>query len=86
MNLGPIKQKELGWSFSHRFFDHKLVDKVYTVDDVDSFAMVNKLAKQEGLLVGSSSGAACFAALQEKILHRHLQILWYYLQMVVIVI
>lgn len=63
---GPHKVEGIGMEFFPPFFDHSLIDKVYTVDDVDSFAMVNKLAEQEGLLVGSSSGAACFAAIQEQ--------------------
>lgn len=64
---GPHKAEGIGMEFFPPFFDHTLIDKVYTVDDVDSFAMVNKLAEQEGLLVGSSAGAACFAAIQEQI-------------------
>lgn len=63
---GPHKAEGIGMEFFPPFFDHTLIDKVYTVDDADSFAMVNKLAEQEGLLVGSSAGAACFAAIQEQ--------------------
>ncbi len=63
--LGPHKTEGIGMEFFPPFFDHSLVDKVYTVPDVDSFHMVNQLASKEGLLVGSSSGAACYAALQE---------------------
>lgn len=62
---GPHKTEGIGMEFFPPFFDHALVDKVYTVQDVDSFHMVNQLASNEGLLVGSSSGAACYAALQE---------------------
>jgi cystathionine beta-synthase (O-acetyl-L-serine) len=64
---GPHKTEGIGMEFFPPFFEHSLIDKVYTVDDVDSFAMVNKLAEQEGLLVGSSAGAACYAAVQEEI-------------------
>jgi O-acetylserine dependent cystathionine beta-synthase len=63
---GPHKAEGIGMEFFPPFFEHSYIDKVYTVDDVNSFAMVNKLAEQEGLLVGSSSGAACYAAVQEE--------------------
>jgi O-acetylserine dependent cystathionine beta-synthase len=65
---GPHKTEGIGMEFFPPFFERELIDKIYTVDDVDSFAMVNKLAEQEGLLVGSSSGAACYAAMQEEII------------------
>lgn len=40
-----------------------LIDQVVTVPDDDAFDMVKTLAQREGLLVGSSSGAAVWAAL-----------------------
>jgi len=41
-----------------------LVDEVITVSDRDAFAMVRELAVKEGVLGGSSAGAAVVAALQ----------------------
>ena len=41
-----------------------LVDDVIKTNDKDSFETVRTLAKKEGILVGSSSGAAVFAALK----------------------
>jgi len=42
----------------------ELVDEVITVDDDDAFLMSERLAKEEGILAGISSGAALWGALQ----------------------
>ena len=44
--------------------DHALIDEVITVQDKQAHEMVKHLAANEGILVGSSSGAAAFAALK----------------------
>ena len=44
--------------------DRKLVDRWIKSNDRDSFRMARQLIRQEGLLVGGSSGAAVWAALQ----------------------
>lgn len=62
---GPHKTEGIGLEFIPPYFEHDLVDQIYTVDDVDAFAMVPELAREQGLLVGSSSGAAYYAALEE---------------------
>lgn len=45
-------------------FDAALVDDVETVSDRESFAMTHRLVREEGLLVGGSSGTAVVAALR----------------------
>jgi cystathionine beta-synthase len=44
--------------------DFKVLDEVVTVSDRDSFLMARRLAREEGLLVGGSSGTAVVAALE----------------------
>ncbi|GAA4379623.1 cystathionine beta-synthase [Paeniglutamicibacter cryotolerans] len=45
-------------------YDPSVPDEVIAVSDADSFAMTRRLAKEEGLLVGGSSGMAVAAALR----------------------
>jgi len=44
--------------------DFGIIDEIIQVSDRDAFLMVRKLAREEGLLVGGSSGAAVWAALK----------------------
>lgn len=62
---GPHKTEGIGMEMFPDYFDRSLIDEVYTVKDEDAFRLVKELATKEGLLVGSSSGAACHAALEE---------------------
>ncbi|WP_067724957.1 PLP-dependent cysteine synthase family protein [Oceanobacillus damuensis] len=55
----------IGMEFFPEYFDRSYIDEIYTVSDKDAFLMVKELAAREGLLVGSSSGAAMYAALKE---------------------
>jgi cysteine synthase len=61
---GPHKVEGIGASFVPKTFDRSVCDEVLMVSDKDAFEMVKQLAAQEGVLAGSSGGAAVFAALQ----------------------
>ena len=55
----------IGMEFLPAFMDRSYFDAIHTVSDEDAFAQLRALSKEEGLLVGSSSGAAFYAALKE---------------------
>ena len=50
--------------FSGDIYESSLVDEHFHVSKEDAFAMTRRIAKEEGLFVGMSSGAALFAASQ----------------------
>lgn len=62
---GPHKTEGIGMEFLPDYMDPSYFDAIHTISDVDAFNLVKELAAKEGLLVGSSSGAAMKAALQE---------------------
>jgi cysteine synthase A len=61
---GPHKVEGIGNSFIPKTFDPSVCDEVIMATDEDAFETVKQLAAQEGVLSGSSGGAAVFAALQ----------------------
>jgi len=61
---GPHKVEGIGASFIPKTFDRSVCDEVLKVMDEDAFDTVNALAAKEGVLAGSSGGAAVFGALQ----------------------
>lgn len=67
---GSHRTEGIGVEAIYPTLDMSLVDEIYTVADDDAFDTVKALAAQEGVLAGSSSGAACWAALQELRRHR----------------
>ncbi|KKI90341.1 cysteine synthase [Bacillus sp. SA1-12] len=62
---GPHKTEGIGMEFLPSYMDKNYFDSVHTIDDDAAFSMVRQLAVKEGLLVGSSSGAAFCAAIKE---------------------
>jgi cysteine synthase len=61
---GPHKVEGIGSSFIPKTFDPEVCDQIIMVTDKDAFETVAQLARLEGVLGGSSSGANVFAAIQ----------------------
>jgi cysteine synthase len=60
---GPHKIQGIGAGFIPEILNRKIIDEIVQVEDNDAFATSQMLAREEGLFVGISSGAATFAAL-----------------------
>ena len=61
---GPHKVEGIGASFIPKNFDRSVCDEIVAVTDDQAFGMVKELAAKEGVLAGSSGGAAVYAALE----------------------
>jgi cysteine synthase A len=61
---GKHKVEGIGVHFVPETFHRDVCDRVAMINDEDSFAMVKRLASEEGVLAGSSAGAAVCAAIQ----------------------
>jgi cysteine synthase A len=60
---GPHKIQGIGAGFVPKVYRSDIVDEIYQTDDVKAGSIARRLAKEEGILVGISSGAALEAAL-----------------------
>jgi cysteine synthase A len=61
---GPHKIQGIGAGFVPENLDRSVVDEVVTVSNDRAFATARRLAREEGILGGISTGAACAAALE----------------------
>ena len=62
---GPHRTEGIGMDRMSSIMDQNLFDNIHTIQDKQAFQAVRDLARFEGLLVGSSSGAALVAAIRE---------------------
>jgi len=62
---GPHKTEGIGMEFLPDYMDPAYFNAIHTISDQLAFLLVKELAAKEGLLVGSSSGAALAAGLKE---------------------
>jgi cystathionine beta-synthase len=62
--IRTYKVEGIGYDFIPDVLDRRLVDRWIKSNDRDSFLVARQLIRQEGLLIGGSSGAAVWAAMQ----------------------
>ncbi len=63
-DVHPYLTEGIGEDFWPATFDPSLVDRYVRVSDRDAFRMARRITREEGILVGSSSGTAVVAALE----------------------
>jgi len=61
---GPHKIQGIGAGFKPDILDLSLVDQIETVTDEEAFETARRLAKEEGIIAGISSGAAMAVAIR----------------------
>ncbi len=64
VDVKPYLVEGIGYDFFPDVLDNTLIDAYVKTNDRDSFSTARRLIREEGLLVGGSSGAAMWAALQ----------------------
>jgi cysteine synthase A len=61
---GPHRIQGLGAGFIPKILDVTLIDEIVTVEEADAMDTARRMAKEEGVFAGISSGAAVWAAIQ----------------------
>lgn len=61
---GPHKIQGIGAGFVPKIYNASVVDKILTIADEEAFEGARKVAKEDGILIGISSGANVYAALK----------------------
>jgi cysteine synthase A len=61
---GPHKLVGTSPGFIPEILNQKVYGEIFKVEDNDAYQVTRQLAREEGILVGPSSGAACYAALE----------------------
>ena len=61
---GPHPIQGIGAGFVPQVLDSRLVDEIVTVGNSEALETARRLAREEGLLVGTSSGAAAWVAME----------------------
>ncbi|MCP8615990.1 cysteine synthase A [Salirhabdus salicampi] len=62
----PGKHKLVGTSpgFIPDILNQEVYDEIFQIKDEDAYDITRRLAREEGILVGASAGASCYAAIQ----------------------
>ncbi|MFT5520209.1 MAG: cysteine synthase A [Enterobacterales bacterium] len=63
--IKPYHVEGIGYDFIPEVLDRTLVDRWVKTNDAESFTLARALMRDEGLLVGGSSGSTMMAALKE---------------------
>ena len=61
----PYHVEGIGYDFFPNVLNNDLIDEYIKLPDAESFQMARRLIKEEGLLIGGSSGGAVWAAIQK---------------------
>lgn len=63
-SAGPHKIQGIGAGFTPSVLDSSIIDEIYLTDDAKAGSIARRAAREEGLLIGISSGSALEAALE----------------------
>lgn len=62
--IKPYRVEGIGYDFIPEVLNNHLIDEYIKIDDRNSFLMARRIIREEGLLVGGSSGSAVWAAIE----------------------